>query len=167
MDAIPHRLELARRLGAEETVDARAGGIAEHVRALTGGRGADVALEVSGNHRALHEAVRTVAYNARVVTAGYYQGEAAGLLLGEEFHHNRVQLVCSQISGVAPHLTHRWDRARLATTVIDLAVTERLLLAPLVTHVVPVSDAGGAYALLDGRADDVLQVVLDFGPGAR
>jgi 2-desacetyl-2-hydroxyethyl bacteriochlorophyllide A dehydrogenase len=162
VDAIPHRLELAGRLGADETLDARAGGVAEQVRVLTGGRGADVALDVSGNPRALNEAVRTVAYNARVVAGGFYQGEARGLLLGEEFHHNRVDLVCSQISGVAPGLSHRWDRRRLNTTVIDLAVAGRLLLRPLVSHVLPAEEAASAYELIDTRPEQVTQVVLRF-----
>ncbi|MFE9751208.1 zinc-binding alcohol dehydrogenase [Saccharothrix saharensis] len=162
VDALADRLELAGRLGADVTLDAREGGVAEEVRRLTGGRGADVALEVSGNPKALHEAVRTVAYNARVVTGGFYQGEARGLFLGEEFHHNRVDLVCSQISGVAPRHAHRWDRARLNTTVIDLAVAGHLRLRPLVSHVVPFTDAAWAYDLLDTRPDQALQVVLGF-----
>ena len=162
VDAIGDRLELARHLGADVTLDARDGQVAEQVRALTSGRGADVAIEVSGNPKALHEAVRTVAYNARVVTGGFYQGEARGLFLGEEFHHNRVDLVCSQISGVAPRHAHRWDRRRLNTTVVDLAVAGHLLLGPLVSHVVPVTDAAWAYDLLDTRPDQALQVVLGF-----
>jgi 2-desacetyl-2-hydroxyethyl bacteriochlorophyllide A dehydrogenase len=162
VDAMPHRLELARELGADHTLDARAGRIAEQVRDLTGGRGADVVLETSGNHRALHEAVRTVAYNSRVVVAGFFQGEAAGLYLGEEFHLNRVQLVCSQVGGVAPALAHRWDRARLAATVIDLAVAGHLRLRPLISHILPVEQAGAAYELLTTRPNQAMQVVLGF-----
>ncbi|MFD0200401.1 MULTISPECIES: zinc-dependent alcohol dehydrogenase [Saccharothrix] len=162
VDALPDRLELARRLGADVALDARDGQVAERVRELTAGRGADVAVEVSGNPKALHEAVRTVAYNARVVTGGFYQGEARGLFLGEEFHHNRVDLVCSQISGVAPRHAHRWDRARLNATVIELAVAEHLLLRPLVSHVVPFTDAAWAYDLIDRRPEQVVQVVLGF-----
>ncbi|MFC6087944.1 zinc-binding dehydrogenase [Saccharothrix lopnurensis] len=164
VDAVPQRLDLAARLGAEEVLDVRGGEVAERVRDLTGGRGADVALDVSGNPRALHEAVRTVARNARVVAGGFYQGEGLGLLLGEEFHHNRVTLVCSQISGVAPALVHRWDRKRLADTVLDLAVAGHLRLRPLVSHVLPVADAAAAYELVDSRPDLVMQVVLAFGP---
>ncbi len=162
VDAMPHRLDLARSLGAEVTLDARSGQIAEQVRDLTAGRGADVVLEVSGNHQALHEAVRTVAPNSRVVVAGFYQGGAAALNLGEEFHLNRVQLVCSQISGPAPSLSHRWDRARLATTIIDLAVAEQVLLRPLVSHVLPVPEAPAAYELLATQPEQTLQVVLEF-----
>ena len=83
-------------------LDAATGDVAEQIRELTDGRGADVCLEVTGNYRALHEAIRSVAYSSRVCAAGFMQGEGLGLRLGEEFHHNRVQVVCSQISGVAP-----------------------------------------------------------------
>ncbi|MGX7826147.1 zinc-dependent alcohol dehydrogenase [Actinokineospora sp. 24-640] len=162
VDAIPARLELATRLGADVALDARDGEVAERVRDLTDGRGADVVLEVTGSHQALHEAIRSVAYNSRVVAAGFYQGEAAGLFLGEEFHHNRVQLVCSQISNVAPALAPRWDRTRLAATVIDLAVTGRLSLRCLVSHVLPVERAAEAYELLTTRPHEATQVVFAF-----
>ncbi len=161
VDAMPHRLELARTLGAEETLEATGGGVAEQIRTLTDGRGADVSLEVSGHYRALHEAIRATAYSARVVAAGFFQGEGAGLSLGEEFHHNRVQVVCSQISGVAPALSYRWDSYRLARTAVDLAVSGRLQLAPLVSHVLPFEEAPAAFDLLDRTPDQALQVVLD------
>ena len=56
--------------------------VAEQIREMTGGRGADVCLEVTGNYRALHEAIRAVAYSSRVCVAGFMQGEGTGLFLG-------------------------------------------------------------------------------------
>ncbi len=94
VDAIAGRLELAARLGAEATIDAGATAAAEEVKRLTGDRGADVSIEISGSYRALNEAIRATAYNSRVVVSGFFQGEGRGLRLGEEFHHNRIELVC-------------------------------------------------------------------------
>ena len=76
----------------------------------TDGRGADVCLELSGAYPALHEAIRATAHAGRVVAAGFYQGQADGLGLGEEFHHNRIQLVAAQVSGPtrAPGMAGRW-----------------------------------------------------------
>jgi 2-desacetyl-2-hydroxyethyl bacteriochlorophyllide A dehydrogenase len=162
VDAIPRRLELARAFGASHVLTPRERP-AEAIRDLTGGRGADVSIEISGRYEALSEAIRATAYNARVVAAGFYQGEATPLRLGEEFHHNRVAVVSSQISGVAPRLGARWDRARLERTVMQLAADGRLALEPLVTHVVPAEDAADAFRLLDEAAEDVVQVVLEFG----
>jgi threonine dehydrogenase-like Zn-dependent dehydrogenase len=84
------------------------------------------------------------------------------LFLGEEFHHNRINLVCSQIGGIAPELQHRWDRLRLVHTFMDLAVNGGVECTRLITHRVPVREAAAIYQVLDERPQDVLQAVLDF-----
>ena len=167
VDAVPWRLDRARDLGAAHTVLATERQAAEAVRDLTGGRGADVCIELSGSYAALHEAVRTVCPNGRVVAAGFYQGEAAGLRLGEEFHHNRVQIVASQISGVAAAHSARWDRDRLHHGFMGLVADGRVDPSPLVTHVIPAEEVARAFALVAERPDDLLQAVLDFGTGAE
>lgn len=196
IDALPARLRMAQELGAVDVVievpsadavpvaaqdassetfagasadAAPAGDISSYLRDLTDGRGADVAFEVSGNVTALHQAIRSVAYAARVVAMGFYQGGAAALSLGEEFHHNRVTLVSSQISGVAPERSYRWSRLRLAQTVMRLQADGTLHLTPLVTHRFPLEAASEAFALLDHDPAAALQVVLDVeeGKGAR
>jgi 2-desacetyl-2-hydroxyethyl bacteriochlorophyllide A dehydrogenase len=163
VDGLAPRREAALKFGATaalEPADAAAA-----VRDLTGGRGADVAIELSGAYPALHEAIRSVAVAGRVVAAGFYQGDGVGLRLGEEFHHNRVQVVCSQIGGVPLPLTGRWDQDRLNRTFLDLALSGAVDTAALVSHVVPVGAAADAYRLLDERPAEALQVVLDFGSG--
>lgn len=163
VDNIASRRTLAVTLGAHEILDPNDGQVAERIRDLTEGRGADVCLEVTGNYRALHEAIRSVAYSSRVCAAGFMQGEGIGLRLGEEFHHNRVNVVSSQISGVAPSLQHRWDPYRLAATAIRLAERSDIDVLDLITHEFPLSDAARAFHLLDGASDEALQVVLTFG----
>lgn len=163
VDIIEKRLELAKKLGAiEDGFDPRDGSPAEKIKALTNGRGADVTIEVSGSAGALHEAIRAAAYSARVVTLGFFQGEAQGLFLGEEFHHNRISLVCSQIGNVDPSLSYRWGRLRLIHTVMDLQARGALDLRPVITHVIPFRQAAQGFQLLDETPDRALQVVLDF-----
>jgi len=162
VDGIAARRDLAMKLGIHEVLDPADGEVAERVRAKTGGRGADVCMEVTGNYHALHEAIRTVAYSSRVCVAGFMQGEGVGLRLGEEFHHNRVAVIASQISGVAPVLQHRWNEYRLASTAIQLASEGKLQLADLISHELPVSDAGLAFTMLDEKPQEALQVVLTF-----
>jgi threonine dehydrogenase-like Zn-dependent dehydrogenase len=161
VDKIADRRARALELGADVALDPADGPVAERVRELTDGRGADVCLEVSGHYGALHEAIRTVAYNARVCVAGFMQGEGAGLRLGEEFHHNRVSLVCSQISGVAPSLQGRWDFDRLSRTAIELGIAGRLKLTELITHTWAFDRAAEAFRLLDEHPEQALQVILE------
>ncbi|WP_113700431.1 zinc-dependent alcohol dehydrogenase [Nonomuraea lactucae] len=159
-DAIPARLELARGYGAAETVDVRSGSVAEFMRKRV--EGADAAIELSGSHQGLHEAIRTVRKGGRVVAAGFYQGDGIGLRLGEEFHHNQVQLVSSQIGGVASWLSHRWDVERMQRTFMELVHRGEVAVHDLVTHVVPAPEAAAAYELLDKHPSDVLQLVFRF-----
>jgi 2-desacetyl-2-hydroxyethyl bacteriochlorophyllide A dehydrogenase len=162
VDAVPGRLEKALEYGAGAVVDARDGTVGPQLRQLTEGRGADVAIEISGSYPALHEAIRAVAVNGRVVAAGFYQGDGVGLRLGEEFHHNRVRLICSQIGAVPPDVAGRWDQARLNQTFLRLAVDRQIDPLGLVSHVVPVEEAAAAYRMLDCRPYEALQVVLKF-----
>ena len=162
VDPIPQRLTLARQFGAAMVVSEPAEA-AETVRDLTGNRGAPAAVDVSGNPAALHEAIRSVGLNGLVVAAGFYQGAMDALRLGEEFHHNRVRLVSSQIGAVAPALSNRWDTGRLHQDVMARITDGRLDPAPLVTHRFPAERSQAAYDLLNSGDPGVLQVVLEFG----
>jgi threonine dehydrogenase-like Zn-dependent dehydrogenase len=97
-----------------------------------------------------------------VVASGFYQGEGNGLRLGEEFHHNRVELISSQIGGVPPELANRWSVDRLQRGFLELVGRGAVDPEPLITHRVPVEEAADAYVLLDTRPGDALQVVLEF-----
>jgi threonine dehydrogenase-like Zn-dependent dehydrogenase len=162
LDLIAERRAIASALGASHVLDPATCDAAAAIKEHTQGRGADICIEASGSTRALHEAIRACAYNSRVVALGFYQGEAAGLFLGEEFHHNRVSIVCSQIGGLAPDLQQRWDRARLVRTFMDLAFRGQIRIAELVTHRVPARAAASLYRLIDEEPQSVLQAVLDF-----
>lgn len=162
IDPDPHRRAVALSLGATMALDPTAGSVAEALKDMTGGRGADVCIEVSGAPPALAEAIRAVAYSSRVVAMGFFQGEVPGLRLGEEFHHNRVQLICSQISGVDPAASHRWSKPRLWRTAVELQHEGSLDLIPLISHVAPFAEAPALFARLDAGEPGLLQAMLDF-----
>ncbi|MFC8828975.1 zinc-binding alcohol dehydrogenase [Streptomyces sp. NPDC057137] len=162
VDTLDGRLATARAYGASRTLNALTDTVAESVREATDGRGADVAIEISGAYPALHEALRSVTVGGRVVASGFYQGDGAGLRLGDEFHHNRVQLISSQIGGVPPQLAGRWTVERLQRTFLALVADGRVDVTSLVSHVVPAAEAADAYALLDERPAEALQIVLEF-----
>jgi 2-desacetyl-2-hydroxyethyl bacteriochlorophyllide A dehydrogenase len=162
VDAVPGRLQKALEYGAGAILDARDGTIGRQIRRLTEGRGADVAIEISGSYPALQEAIRAVAVNGRVVAAGFYQGEGVGLRLGDEFHHNRVSLICSQIGGVPPSVAGRWNQIRLNQTFLRLASNGQIDPVGLVTHRIAVQQAAAAYQMLDRSPHEALQVVLTF-----
>ena len=153
-------------LGAAQVLDPSTVSVAAEIKDMTDGRGADACIEVSGAPAALSEAIRAAAYSSRVVAMGFFQGEVSGLRLGEEFHHNRVQLICSQISGVAPEASYRWSKPRLWRTAVKLQHEGVLSLVPLITHSAPFNEAPALFARLDLGEPGLLQAVLDFEDAA-
>ena len=162
VDPDSDRRAMAESLGTAHALDPNTGNVAEAIKAMTDGRGADACIEVSGAPAALAEAIRAVAYSARVVAMGFFQGEVSGLRLGDEFHHNRVQLICSQIGGVAPEASYRWSKPRLWRTAIELQHAGTLSLFPLITHSAPFNHAASLFDRLDRGEAGLLQAVLEF-----
>ena len=162
VDTVPERLAAARAMGAAEVVTATVdGGAGAAIRAWSGG-GVDAAIELSGNDRALHEAVRSVVVDGTVVASGFYQGGAEHLRLGEEFHHNRVRIVASQIGGTPVALGPRWDQPRLVRTFMDQVRRGRVDARSLVTDVVDAADVAAVFERLDRGDPAILQAVLRF-----
>lgn len=165
VDAVEQRLRIAEGLGARWTVPAGVeGGSGARIRTLIGPGGVDSAIELSGSYAALHESIRCVGVDGTVVASGFYQGDAVGLRLGEEFHHNRVRIVSSQIGGTPIPLGPRWRQRRLLSVFFSLMANGRVDVLPLVTHVIDAADVADAFTLLDERSQDTLQVVLRFDP---
>ena len=74
------RLEAAQRLGADVLLDVERSSEAERaeaVRSLTGGRGADVAIEASGNPAAVPEGLRLTRDSGTYVVVGQYTDHGA------------------------------------------------------------------------------------------
>jgi threonine dehydrogenase-like Zn-dependent dehydrogenase len=93
VDPVAKRREWAEALGAHQMLDPHSVDVGLALKQAGGG--ADVAIEFSGSYTALQQAVRSVCMGGLVVAAGFYQGEARGLNLGEEWLHNRITMVAS------------------------------------------------------------------------
>jgi threonine 3-dehydrogenase len=65
-----HRRALALRMGADEVLDPASTDVVAHVRAATGGAGADVALEMSGHPTAIQQALQMLRAGGRASLLG-------------------------------------------------------------------------------------------------
>lgn len=136
--------------------------IAETVRELTDGRGADAVIEVSGAAPALNEAIRTTGYNGTVIAMSWYGGTFETLSLSGEFHHNRTRIISSQVGFVNPMLGPLWSaerRSRIAQEYLRLFASD---FRRLITHRFPLSEAERGYRLIDQGSPEVMQVLIDY-----
>ena len=162
VDLIDERLKIAEQLGADIIINPTNTDIGDYIKTKTNGKGADACIEATGSDRALHEAIRCCAYSSKVVCVGFNPNSASNLYLGEEFHHNRINLISSQISGVNPLLLNRWDEFRVEDTVADLMYAGKIKLEPLITHRYNFFDAEKAYEVVDKTPEAALQVILKY-----
>jgi 2-desacetyl-2-hydroxyethyl bacteriochlorophyllide A dehydrogenase len=153
------RRKLALAAGADDAFGPE--GANERIMEVTGERGADVAVEVSGSGAALQAAIEAVATEGTVVVASWYGTKPVVLDLGGHFHRGRVKLRSSQVGRLAPELAPRWDGERRTEMVLGLL--DRLDLKNLISHRIPFDRAPEAYPLLDERPGEAVQVVFAYG----
>ncbi|MDQ3688894.1 MAG: zinc-binding dehydrogenase, partial [Chloroflexota bacterium] len=157
VDRLPSRLAIVAELGMTPVGAAVGSDVAAELKSRHGSEGIPVAWEATGSTRALHEAIRVVRRRGNVVALGFYQGEAAGLLLGDEFHHNGIRITCGQIGNVHP--THTWDTLR--ARILELAMSGAVTLGGLPRLTLPIEQADAAFTALT-RPGEVLQVSLTY-----
>lgn len=163
VDPVESRRELALRLGAHAAIDPGEEEDGAGAAIKRAGRGVDTSIETSGSAAGLHDAVAAVALGGTVVTVGFYQGGAPQLRLGEEWHHNRLDMVSSMGAWGAPHRVYpSWDRPRVMRTIVDLLGSERVTIAGFPMRRFPFGEAVQAYRWLDANPIDAVKVVLTY-----
>jgi hypothetical protein len=86
------------------------------------------------------------------------------LRLGEEFHHNGLNIRCAQINRVPRGFAPLWDRRRLARATLDLLAKEgKMIREHMITHIVAMDDAPAFLTDLIENRPDFLQVVFKVG----
>ncbi|MFO7172452.1 MAG: zinc-dependent alcohol dehydrogenase family protein [Bacillota bacterium] len=147
IDLDPRRLERARRLGADVTVQAGQEDPVEVVHKLTGGRGVDVAIEAVGIPATFELCTDLVAPGGRIANVGV--------------HGKPVTL----------RLEKLWARnIRITTRLVDTITVDRLLKliaagkidpAPLASHTFKMDDFMQAYEVFSqAAAHDAVKVVV-------
>ncbi len=98
-----------------------------------------------------------------MVAAGFYQGGAANVRLGEEFHHNRLSLIASIGAWGAPHRNAPlWNRRRVMDTATRLLYTDRVSIDGLLARRFPFDQAPDAYHWIDQHPQAAVKVALTY-----
>jgi len=158
------RREIAKTAGAGFVLDPDAAEVLDQVdkrlKSAAGANGADLVYELSGNPAALNQALAVAGPGSRIVIGSWYGNKKAELALGGSFHRNRIRLISSQVSTLAPGFSSRWTKNRRLN--VSLEMIRQLNPARFVTHRFSVQEAAQAYSLLDKRPHEAVQVLLTY-----
>ena len=145
----PERLVLGRELGAADvTIDVRESKVVEEVFRLTGGLGADLAIECAGTAQAARDAVEFTRKNGRVALIGIYQGDIPVNL------NKVVQWNMTLAGGKAEG---DWSLRR----VLPLMADGRVKASPLISHRFPLQNIDEAMATFVERRGGAIKVVIE------
>jgi len=150
IETVAARAAVARKLGADHTVDFRKEDPVEAILRLTDGRGVDVAIEALGTQATFEAALRVLRPGGTLSSLGVYSKDltipigafAAGL--GD---HDIVTSLC-------PGGKERMRR------LMDVIASKRADLKPLVTHRFKLDQIESAYELFANQRDGVLKVAI-------
>jgi 2-desacetyl-2-hydroxyethyl bacteriochlorophyllide A dehydrogenase len=164
LDPCPLRRRNAEAAGAAIALDPNAPDAIEKLKkrleSASGEVGADLIYELSGNPNALNQAIETAGAGARIVIGSWYGTQKTELDLGGSFHRNRIKLISSQVSTLAPHFSARWTKRRRIQVTLDMI--RQVNPGRFVTHRFDVHRAAEAYELLDKRPCEAMQVLLTY-----
>jgi S-(hydroxymethyl)glutathione dehydrogenase/alcohol dehydrogenase len=151
VDLDDRKLDLARRLGATETVNAAREDTLDAVRTLTQGRGADYVFEAAGSERAFRLSAEAVRPGGQVVWLGKVNVDREvafrwGALMQEK------RIVRSSYGGARPQR----DFPLLAQAYLD----GTLLLDELISRRIALEDINEGFAAL--RKGEVVRAVVSF-----
>lgn len=168
VDRLPYRLEKAALTAKSEIINSAEVDVAEAVRAMTGGYGADVCIDAVGMeaHRtALQKAANvlqaekgsmavlkncfnTVRRGGRVSVVGVYGSPYDNYPLYQWFEKS-IRLMGGQA------WVQRW-----LDNLIHLVAEGKVVLDDIITHSVPLTDAEKMYDIFNKKEDNCVKVVL-------
>lgn len=150
VDAVPARLEMAKRFGANVVINYREQDPVAEIRKLTGGRGADVTIEALGQQTTFENALRATRPGGTLSSLGVYSGKVAAPYdafyagLGDQ----------KIVTTLCPGGKERMRR------LMSMVATGRVDLTPLVTHHFGLDDIESALDLFSSQRDGVMKIAL-------
>ncbi|MFW6161431.1 MAG: zinc-dependent alcohol dehydrogenase [Planctomycetota bacterium] len=155
VDVDPTRLDVARQIGADATLDASACDVVEEVRALTDGRGCDKVVEavghpveVEGQGSPTWLAFEMIRSAGQITLLG--QGEQIDRVYWREFVLKEATVTTSRLN------LGDFPRA------IELLASGRLHPDRIITHRMPLAEAPVAFARLAAREPGMIKVVVEL-----
>ncbi|MCC6076793.1 NAD(P)-dependent alcohol dehydrogenase [Pseudomonas sp. GCM10022188] len=150
VDGVDERLEVARQLGADVTLNFRKVDVVEEILKLTGGRGVDASIEALGLQSTFENALRVLKPGGTLSSLGVYSSDLT-IPLGA-FHaglgDNKI------VTSLCPGGKERMRR------LLNVVASGRVDLGPLVTHQFKLEQIVEAYDLFGHQRDGVLKVAI-------
>lgn len=150
VDGVPARLDMARKMGADEVVDYTKCNAVDKIMELTDGRGVDVAIEALGTQTTFQNCLEVLRPGGTLSSLGVYSGDLT-IPMGN-FHAGLGDNAI--VTALCPGGKERMRR------LMSVIASGRVDLGAMVTHEMPLDQITDAYDLFANQRDGVLKVAI-------
>ncbi|MCX7798813.1 MAG: zinc-binding alcohol dehydrogenase [Fimbriimonadales bacterium] len=162
LDPIRGRREVARKTGADATLDPTSGDVGLALRETVGREGPDVVIDFSGAPQALQQAIRGIAYGGTIVLGAFPPPHNQGIDFGGEFHMNRPRIVSSRACS-DPNPDHpRWNHRRIQEECFELILRGCVRGAEVLGPMVEFDDLPDAYLRVAGDPTAGVKLTVQY-----
>jgi len=142
------KLAIARKLGATHTINSLHEDVAERIKLITRGFGADAVVDCSGNLQAVQQSFRYIGTKARIVMVGVPEKAKFEIDFFAMLEHDAV------FAASAGYTTTIWS------WVTQLVINGYFDAQTIITHRFPLGEIDKAFAVLRDRRELVSKVML-------
>ena len=163
-DLSPARRDLALRLGCDHALCPTDGDLAAKVKELTGGKGVDTIVEVTGKSIALQQALECVAEMGRISLLGCTRISETPIDYYQYVHRRGVSLIGAHTFS-RPKVESRptaWTERDDYATFFKLVAAGKLQVRPIVSEVVAPAMVPAMYTRLIEEENPPVGVVIDW-----
>ena len=146
-DTLDYRLNLAKKLGANFTVNAKVDDPVESIKKATDGRGVDTVLEAVGLEITVQQAIKMANIGGKVTIIG---------MLAKTMTVDILSTVVKELSVKGSYAYTPDDFRRAYNFIKDRKVDVK----PLITNILPLDEVRKGFELLHEKKEGVLKVLL-------
>ena len=163
-DLNPERRKLALELGADYAFSPEDKNFINQIKEVTGGKGPEAVVEVSGSAKALQQALEYIAWEGRISLLGCTRVSDVPIDFYKYVHRRGISLIGAHTFTRAKleSAPGRWTEQDDYKTFLKLLSVGKIQTRPIISEIVSPEKAGDVFTQLTQKQDSPLGIVFDW-----
>lgn len=163
LDLAENRLALARQYGADVTINPSSADAVARIFEITGGKGAPLIIEATGNVSVLPLAFQLATHGGRIICAGLWEQDQP-ITISLEFLARELSIIAAHQPHcpVSENLYWTWTQQANRRLLLEMMASGKLHVAEMLTHRFPAQQAPQVYEHIKTGDRRMLGVLLEW-----
>lgn len=146
-DTVDYRLDMAKKIGADEVINVKNEDPVEKIMELTGNEGVDAVIEAVGSEKTVQQGLELVKKGKTVTVIGMMENKMELGMLGVSVKETKIQG------------DYGYTKRDFASS-LKLIASGRMNVKQIITHTLPLDDVATGFGLLAEKRENAVKVIL-------